>query len=258
MKNIDERTTDASIFSYQRMLFRYKYAKRFFNGGTILDIGCGFGYGSQHFDQGKYTGIDYSDQTIEEAKQLYPRAAFHAMEVPPIKLPDESFDNVLCLELIEHVEQKDALDLAREIHRVLKKGGTLFLTTPNVANRGVMPAFHFIEYTTEQIKDILTNAGFTIKHQGGLWLSTYKDRYKENAFSRLRGKLYGAVAGGKKKNTESGEAGQRKNVEVKPPRLNFVKKTIKFLLTILAKTINYMGYVFPKKAEYQAWVAVKQ
>lgn len=259
MKNVDERTTGNSIFSYQRMLFRYKYATRFFNKGTILDIGCGFGYGLQHFDQEKYTGIDYSHQTIEEAKQLYPKAFFYAMEVPPIKLPNESFDNVLCSELIEHIDQKYALDLAKEMYRVLKIGGTLFLTTPNVANRGVMPPFHYIEYTTDQIKNILTSAGFAIEHQGGLWISTYKDRYKQNAFSRLRSKLYSAVAGGKK-NDEAGAKGKSDhvtNTKVKS-RLNIVKKTIKFLLVILAKLINYLGYLFPKKAEYQVWVAKKK
>jgi len=107
----------------------------------------------------------------------------------PIKLPNESFDNVLCSELIENIDQKYALDLANEMYRVLKIGGTLFLSTPNVVNSGVIPPFHYIEYTTNQIKNILTNVGFAIEHQGGLWISTYKDRYKQNAFSRLRSKL---------------------------------------------------------------------
>jgi len=80
MQNVDERTTGNSIFSYQRMLFRYKYVTRFFNKGAILNIG--FVFGLQNFDQEKYTGIDYSHQTIEEAKQLYPKAFFYEMEVP--------------------------------------------------------------------------------------------------------------------------------------------------------------------------------
>ena len=258
MKNVDERTTRNSIFSYERMLFRYKYANRFLNEGSILDIGCGYGYGLQYFQQEKYTGIDYSYQTIEKAKQLYPKAFFFAMEVPPIKLPNESFDNVLCLELIEHIDQEYALDLVKDMYRVLKIGGTLFLTTPNVKNRNVMPASHNIEYTTDQIKNILTSAGFTIEHQGGLWISTYKDRYKKNAFFSLRRKLYNAVVGGTKNNKP--EAKEKSyyamNIKVKPT-LNIIKKLIKFLLVIFAKLINYLGFFFPKKAEYQVWVARK-
>ena len=70
MSNHDERTTDASIFSYERMLFRYRLANRFFSKkGKVLDIGCGCGYGVQHFDEKNYVGIDYSDQAIADAKK---------------------------------------------------------------------------------------------------------------------------------------------------------------------------------------------
>lgn len=45
---------------------------------------------------------------------------------------DESFDYVACTEVIEHVENPQAL--LREFHRVLRKDGRLYLSTPNILN----------------------------------------------------------------------------------------------------------------------------
>jgi 2-polyprenyl-3-methyl-5-hydroxy-6-metoxy-1,4-benzoquinol methylase len=45
---------------------------------------------------------------------------------------DNSFDVITCTEVIEHTE--NPWNLIRECHRVLKKGGTLILTTPNMDN----------------------------------------------------------------------------------------------------------------------------
>ena len=41
MNDINERSSSKSIFSFQRLIFRYKLAKKFVNQGKILDIGCG-------------------------------------------------------------------------------------------------------------------------------------------------------------------------------------------------------------------------
>ena len=50
----------------------------------------------------------------------------------PLPYPDASFDVVTCSEVIEHVENPRRL--VREAWRVLKPGGVLVMTTPNVLN----------------------------------------------------------------------------------------------------------------------------
>ena len=50
----------------------------------------------------------------------------------PLDLPDESFDYVVCLEGIEHLEHP--FRFIRECHRILKWQGRLILSTPNILN----------------------------------------------------------------------------------------------------------------------------
>jgi SAM-dependent methyltransferase len=97
-----------------------------------------------------------------------------------------SFDTVLCCELIEHLAA-DPMHMMGEINRVLKPGGHLVLTTPNLGSRraisailqGFHPSFfpayirprkpgeeaearHNREYVPGEIQHLLTNSGFEI------------------------------------------------------------------------------------------------
>jgi 2-polyprenyl-3-methyl-5-hydroxy-6-metoxy-1,4-benzoquinol methylase len=47
----------------------------------------------------------------------------------PLAVPEASFDTIVCIEVIEHLENPRAV--FREFHRVLRPGGAVILTTPN-------------------------------------------------------------------------------------------------------------------------------
>lgn len=99
--------------------------------------------------------------------------------------PDQHYNTVLCCELLEHLPS-DPMHLMAEVNRILKPGGHLVLTTPNIASlRGVaailqgyhpgfFPAYltpaasaegdarHNREYTPREIQQLFENSGFTV------------------------------------------------------------------------------------------------
>jgi glycosyltransferase involved in cell wall biosynthesis/predicted SAM-dependent methyltransferase len=98
---------------------------------------------------------------------------------------DEAFDTVVCGELIEHL-CGDPMHLMSEVNRILKPGGHLLLTTPNIASlhgvsailqryhpgfftayikpseEGVVDARHNREYTPGEISRLMLDAGFEV------------------------------------------------------------------------------------------------
>ena len=91
----------------------------------ILDLPAGNGLVSNEL---KLNGADVVSADINDA---YPHYIQTDMEE---KLPfnDGEFDAVICLEGIEHTMRPEAL--FSELARVLKKGGLLIISTPNVQN----------------------------------------------------------------------------------------------------------------------------
>lgn len=66
----------------------------------------------------------------EDHEYTYP---LFNLETDPFPFADQSFDIILCCEIIEHLIMDPSFMLA-EIHRLLKPGGYLLLTTPNIAS----------------------------------------------------------------------------------------------------------------------------
>jgi SAM-dependent methyltransferase len=98
--------------------------------------------------------------------------------------PDGHFSTVLCCELIEHLSE-DPMHMMSEINRILKPGGHLVLTTPNIGSlRGIaamlegfhpgiftayirprdgeVEARHNREYAPREIEQLMRNSGFTV------------------------------------------------------------------------------------------------
>ena len=98
----------------------------------VADVGCGTGGGTALMREAGHdaTGIDVSPAAVEAARATYPRIPFFvaSLEDGQCHLPDASFDAVFAGEVIEHVYDVDAF--LRELHRLIRPGGTLAVTTP--------------------------------------------------------------------------------------------------------------------------------
>jgi SAM-dependent methyltransferase len=96
----------------------------------MLDIGCGFGeYETAFSGRGfEMIGIDISRENLLKCPAL-PKASFCCASAENLPFADESFDAVIIIEVLEHVQ--DAEKTLREMQRVLSKGGTALLTVPN-------------------------------------------------------------------------------------------------------------------------------
>lgn len=126
----------------------------------ILDLGCGAGSATQEvlakfgWDSKQIVGVDFS-VTAGEVYQSRTGSSFLQADVCNLPFENDQFDVVICDDVIEHLVETD--NFAREIHRVTKSGGLIFLSTPNLAawiNRialvfGMQPAFS--EVSNEKI-----------------------------------------------------------------------------------------------------------
>lgn len=118
-----------------KMEFIEKYITKITKNADILDIGSGEGVLVEKFRELGYNiiGVDLN------------YASKYVIKGDMTKLPfkDEIFKNILCLDVLEHLnfdEQKEALS---EIKRVLKKNGELILSIPNLAHFASRISFLF-------------------------------------------------------------------------------------------------------------------
>ena len=100
---------------------------------ACLDIGAGSGDLLKLLRQGwPEMQADACDYHIERFALQDVNIVQIDLNTQPLPYADGSFDLVTCSEVLEHVENYRAV--LREIHRVLKPGGLMVVTTPNVLN----------------------------------------------------------------------------------------------------------------------------
>ncbi len=97
----------------------------------ILDVGCGEGFTLNRLKEHKIgnhlEGIEYLKDAIELGKKVYPNIKITKGDIYKLPYKDNSFDLVLCTEVLEHLEKPE--DGLKELVRVSKK--YLVISVPN-------------------------------------------------------------------------------------------------------------------------------
>jgi len=167
-KRDDEWKNQKEYILYLRHLKAYDFALRYVKEKSVLDVGCGSGYGiaflSNFFSYA--IGIDISEETIRYCKKRYKRKnlEFKHVESNWIKkgLPFEecSFDVCVSFQVIEHIHQKNVEGYLSAISEILKEEGLFIVSTPNSRLR-LLPfqkpwnRFHMKEYDHEELGNLL-------------------------------------------------------------------------------------------------------
>ena len=155
--------------------------------GKVLDVGCAYGFMLQRFpDSFQKFGIDVSEYAIDKAKKRLPLAVYNIGSAEN-KLPfkENFFDIILFNDVVEHLENpKVALE---NISGVLKKGGILYITTPNlnIVRKKIFRSADYKEhhislFSHSDLIDLLKNLKFRIvEHWTFLNFFVYA-RFKSN------------------------------------------------------------------------------
>jgi len=120
---------------YLRQLAAYVFSEKFVSNMSLLEIGCGTGYGADHLSRfsSNIVAIDIWKEGISNCHTKYEKENLTFMLANGLKLPFRgcSFDAAISFQVIEHIDPKQCLNYLSEVKRVLKRKGTFIVTTPN-------------------------------------------------------------------------------------------------------------------------------
>ena len=130
-------------------------------GARILEIGCGPGTIVGYLPQVEYFGFDLSSEYIEMARKRFPQAQFVCERVSRFSVAQQrSFDAVLALGIVHHLDDQEAGQLFQIAYDALKSGGKL-VTFDGVWTNDQSPAARW--FLTRDRGEYVRNEGEYVK-----------------------------------------------------------------------------------------------
>lgn len=124
-------------------------------GARVLDAGAGDCRYRSLFEQHQYQAADFAEVKGKRYGELD-----YVCDLSELPVPDGCFDAVICTQVLAHLpEPKKSLN---EIHRVLKRGGKLWLTCPLSFQENEQP-YDFYRYTRFGLRYLMEEAGFVVE-----------------------------------------------------------------------------------------------
>lgn len=150
---------------------RIKSVMKYADGKSFVDVGCNAGFAveaARTLGLDAY-GIDIDEASVKAAREYFPKATFDSMSIQALAETGRKFDLIYCSEVIEHLPIVN--DFVGSLYKILKEGGVLFLTTPDIGHRsiakdplgwdGVRPPEHLLYFSKISLEKLLKAHGFT-------------------------------------------------------------------------------------------------
>jgi 2-polyprenyl-3-methyl-5-hydroxy-6-metoxy-1,4-benzoquinol methylase len=151
-------------------------------GDRVLDVGFGSGvFADAMAARGaQVLGVDANPAAVAYAQRTFgrPGLEFRLGLLDELRLPDESVDKAVCLEIVEHVYLDQVRELLQSLRAVLVAGGQVLITTPNY--RGLWPIVewaldrfsgaatmdaeqHVTHFNRRLLRQVCEDAGFEVR-----------------------------------------------------------------------------------------------
>lgn len=148
-------------------------------GNRVLDVGCSSGYLAEPLAARGNTivGIELDPNAARVAEAFCERVLVGNAETMELPFEPGSFDVVLCGDVVEHL--RDPIATLARLRPLLRAGGRLVLSTPNVANwairlsllggrwrytdRGILDRTHTHLFTRRTLAEALEAAGYRVE-----------------------------------------------------------------------------------------------
>jgi len=114
------------VFPFREEVWRFLKEYAGSPGNALLDVGCGPGDYCGRFaaDGFKPLGIDLNEAMIAEAKQRYPEAEFHCLDMRRVDEIGKQFDCIWSIgNVMAHLPADALAPFISNIHKLLKPGG---------------------------------------------------------------------------------------------------------------------------------------
>lgn len=161
------RRPTSAFFSLEgERVQRYVWATEYCRDLRVIDLGCGYGYGSDYLAKlggASVIGVDVDSDAIAFAARSYrsPALSFVRADISCLGIASNTFDICVSFEVLEHLPNPGAY--LAEARRILTDGGSLLISTPNklftemfYSNGRTTNRFHSKEYYPNEFIDLLT------------------------------------------------------------------------------------------------------
>ena len=154
-------TSDKEIsFVFERHRFAYRYISRFIKNCSVVDVGCGTGYGCKILSVNArfVLGIDYDSGALNYCKKNFSSQNIYFTQMNAEFLGLKPiFDAAVSFQVIEHIA--NPCDFIEELKKTVKTNGRIFITTPNVPKvkqSKQRNPYHQNEFDYNQFTDLIS------------------------------------------------------------------------------------------------------